>query len=295
MPKPFWVNQGGTYLDERSAGLLWAPERNKDGAKLIHWETMADVQPGDVVFTYSNSHLRGYAVASSGAVLMSRPYTAGYDYSSSQGGRAVFCAYHDLQVPIPLSVVTSKVDLKAELQSGRNPVLDVRGKVAQKYLCEISPRAAALLGGIVDLNFDLKLGPEETLAPTTVLRLADARLGQGKFRDDLFSYFEGACAVTGLAISELLRASHIKPWTVSNNRERLDPANGLLLAAGVDAAFDRGYIGFGNDGSLLIKPLMGLQQCAALGVPVTSFGLPSTFLTQARRDYLAFHRVRFGF
>lgn len=295
MPKAFWVNQGGTYFDERSAGLLWAPERNKDGAKLIHWETMADVQPGDVVFTYSNSHLRGYAVASSGAVLMSRPYTAGSDYSSSQGGRAVFCTYHDLQVTIPLSVVTSKDDLKAELQSGRNPVLDVRGKVAQKYLCEISQRAATLLGGIVDLNLDLKLGPEETLAPTTVLRLADARLGQGKFRDDLFSCFEGACAVTGLAIFELLRASHIKPWTVSNNRERLDPANGVLLAAGVDAAFDRGYIGFGNDGSLLRKPLMGLQQCAALGVPMTSFALPSTCLTQARQGYLAFHRVRFGF
>jgi putative restriction endonuclease len=295
MPKAFWVNQGGTYLDERSAGLLWAPERNRDGAKLIHWESLADVQPGDVVFTYSNSHVRGYAVASSGVVLMSRPYAAGSEYSPSQGGRAVFCTYHDLRMPIPLSVVTTKSDLKAELQSGRNPVLDVRGKVAQKYLCEISQRAAMLLAEVLDFSLDVKRGPEEALAPTTVLRLADARLGQGKFRDDLFSCFEGSCAVTGLAISELLRASHIKPWTVSNNTERLDPANGVLLAAGVDAAFDRGYIGFGNDGSLLLKPLMGRQQCAALGIPSTTFALPSTYLTQARQRYLAFHRVRFGF
>lgn len=294
MPKAFWVNQGGTYVDERAAGLLWAPERTAGGSKLIHWEAMADVQSGDVVFTYSNSRLRGYAIASSSAVLMSRPYASGSAYSSAQGGRAVFCAYHELQAPIALSTLTTSPVMKSELQSGRNPVLDVRGKVAQKYLCEISSMAASLLGDFVGLSANLGNAPE-ILAPTTVLRLVDARLGQGKFRDDLVNCFNGSCVVTRLAIPALLRASHIKAWTASNNDERLDPENGLLLAAGVDAAFDRGYIGFGSDGALLTKSSMDLQQRAALGIPVTRFTLPSAYLTQARQNYLAFHRMQFGF
>ena len=32
----------------------------------------------------------------------------------------------------------------------------------------------------------------------------------------------GACAVTGLTVSELLMASHAKPWEIASNVERLD-------------------------------------------------------------------------
>ena len=43
---------------------------------------------------------------------------------------------------------------------------------------------------------------------------------------------------------ELLIASHIKPWRDSNDEERLDACNGLLLAAHVDKAFDRYLLSF---------------------------------------------------
>ena len=55
-------------------------------------------------------------------------------------------------------------------------------------------------------------------------------------------YWDSKCAVTGLAIPELLKASHIKPWKDSTDEERLDIFNGLLLAPHLDAAFDRGFI-----------------------------------------------------
>lgn len=300
MIKAFWVNQGSTYLEERNAGLLWAPERTAGtstvgGSKLVHWETMTEVEPGDVVFTYANSHLRGYAVASSAAVLMGRPYEAGTKYSPLQGGRAVFCSYHELSTPLPLEAVTSNSSLRTELQSGTNPVLDVRGRVAQKYLCRISSRAAEWLGALVALPLSTKHPIGLGLTPTTVQRLADARIGQGKFRDDLINSFNGACAVTGLSVVPLLRASHIKAWTVSNNQERLDPENGVLLAAGVDAAFDRGYIGFDSGGILLSKPTFGSGERVSLGIPVSHFVLNPTFLTHRRREYLALHRLKFGF
>ena len=76
--------------------------------------------------------------------------------------------------------------------------------------------------------------------------LAKARIGQGKFRrlvTEAWGLGE-SCALTGIAIPELLIASHIKPWRESNNEERLDPANGLLLATHIDKLFDQFLVSF---------------------------------------------------
>lgn len=57
------------------------------------------------------------------------------------------------------------------------------------------------------------------------------RVGQDIFRQGLMECWESRCAITGLAIPELLRASHIKPWAdCATDAERLDVYNGLLLA-----------------------------------------------------------------
>jgi predicted restriction endonuclease len=78
------------------------------------------------------------------------------------------------------------------------------------------------------------------------------RLGQGNFRRNVIRLW-GNCSVTGLQSVTLLRASHIKPWKDSNNQERLNPFNGLLLIPDYDFLFDRGYITFKNNGSVLIS------------------------------------------
>lgn len=76
--------------------------------------------------------------------------------------------------------------------------------------------------------------------------LTKARIGQGKFRADLVaSWRKGeTCALTGIAVPEMLIASHIKPWRDSTNEERLDPMNGLLLVAHADKLFDRYLLSF---------------------------------------------------
>jgi hypothetical protein len=53
---------------------------------------------------------------------------------------------------------------------------------------------------------------------TTKKALIDARIGQGKFRLDLFDLWNARCCVTGLNIPSLLRASHIRPWSESTMR-----------------------------------------------------------------------------
>jgi len=92
----------------------------------------------------------------------------------------------------------------------------------------------------------------QALGITEAQSLLKSRRGQGKFRADLIYLWTGRCAVTGLSNVTLLRASHIKPWAVSNNYERLDAYNGLLLAASVDRLFDQGLISFSDNGALLI-------------------------------------------
>jgi hypothetical protein len=82
--------------------------------------------------------------------------------------------------------------------------------------------------------------------------LIQARRGQGRYRQDL-EKVEGGCRVTGLIDRRHLRASHIKPWSESNDQEKLDPSNGLLLSPHIDHLFDRGYISFTNDGDLLVS------------------------------------------
>lgn len=101
---------------------------------------------------------------------------------------------------------------------------------------------------IQDLE-DIKDAP-----PTMRAALIQARVGQGAYRADLMKAWGNRCAVTGCAIPEMLRASHVKAWKDSTNKERLDSENGLLLAAHLDALFDRGLISFADDGAMHIAP-----------------------------------------
>ena len=97
-----------------------------------------------------------------------------------------------------------------------------------------------------------KINNDPTLEETERVQLSKARIGQGKFRDQLLSYWK-ACCITGCSTHSLLRASHIKPWCSSSNKERLDKFNGLLLSPNADALFDSGFISFSDEGKMIIS------------------------------------------
>ena len=78
------------------------------------------------------------------------------------------------------------------------------------------------------------------------------RIGQGAFRKQLMEKWKG-CSVTGYEQSEILVASHIKPWSESSDEEKLDTNNGLLLVANLDKAFDQGLITFEDNGNIRIS------------------------------------------
>lgn len=123
---------------------------------------------------------------------------------------------------------------------------------------------------------------------TEVERLVKQRIGQDIFRNALIAFWQGSCAVTGLAMLPLLRASHIKPWAdCENNQERLDVFNGLLLAPHLDALFDGGWITFDDAGRLVKSPLLDEVAVPLLGV---TSEMKLTHLAVDHCPYLEYHR-----
>jgi predicted restriction endonuclease len=59
-------------------------------------------------------------------------------------------------------------------------------------------------------------------------------------------------------------ASHIKPWRASDNTERLDTYNGLLLLPNLDKAFDLGFITFTERGRIIVSNQ--LEESGKLGI-----------------------------
>ena len=126
---------------------------------------------------------------------------------------------------------------------------------------------------------------------TEVLRMVRQRVGQQAYRQAMLDYWGGACAVTGLALAPVLRASHAKPWAVCDgDAERLDVFNGLLLAAHLDAVFDQFLLSFDAQGQVLVAPQLDAAAREVLGLRPA---LRMRWVAPEHQRYLGYHRPRF--
>jgi hypothetical protein len=119
------------------------------------------------------------------------------------------------------------------------------------------------------------------------------RTVQGVFQKLVLAAYNSICCVSEIPIPELLVASHILPWGAFPE-QRLNPRNGLCLAAHFDKAFDRGLITFDQCNRLLLSatlkqylpnPAISLEFVPREGQPMRS---PDRFPPDA--DYLTYHR-----
>ncbi|MCM2981104.1 hypothetical protein M3599_09210 [Niallia circulans] len=123
---------------------------------------------------------------------------------------------------------------------------------------------------------------------TDVMSVVTSRKGQGKYKNRLLSKMK-KCPFTGISDPILLRASHAKPWNLSNNIERLDGYNGLVLTPTYDVLFDRGLISFMDDGALLISSLVSKEIIEKLDlIPLKVYDIAND--TGKRSPYLSYHR-----
>lgn len=126
---------------------------------------------------------------------------------------------------------------------------------------------------------------DHTIKVTEKQSIIKSRLGQGLFRNELIDYWHG-CAISQCPLTWMLIASHIKPWRDSDNKERLDPYNGLLLLPNYDKLFDLGYITFNQKGQLLCSRLIDKFDRKTLGL---SGELHLTKLEKPHLKYLKYH------
>jgi putative restriction endonuclease len=159
--------------------------------------------------------------------------------------------------------------------------------------------AAALFEALRRVRVLLAKGPAQlearwraklaTITSTEKEAVVRQRVGQALFRDALLDYWGGRCAVTGLDVLELLRASHAKPWKSATDAERLDVHNGLLLAAHLDALFDQGFLTFDDSGEGRLSPQLNVPALQILGLSDRPVKLAR--VTPGHALYLAYHRA----
>ena len=120
------------------------------------------------------------------------------------------------------------------------------------------------------------------------------RINQGKFRALLLTYWDGKCAVSNLSEKKLLIASHILPWSKSNDSQKGDPFNGLLLSVTWDSLFDKGLMSFDENGKAILDKLTS-ETIEHLGLDFENAFINFEKLAPEHKQYLLMHRILHGF
>lgn len=121
-------------------------------------------------------------------------------------------------------------------------------------------------------------------------QLTKARVGQGKYREKLLEDMP-YCPFTKINDERLLIASHIKPWAVSKDNEKIDPNNGFSLSPTYDALFDKGLITFENNGRLVVSEFITPMNQKRLGIYTGMNTDINRFINEKREYYLSYHRI----
>lgn len=141
------------------------------------------------------------------------------------------------------------------------------------------------------LQQELAAMPAAATQTTEVQRMVRQRVGQQAYRQAMLDYWGGACAVTGLALPQALRASHAKPWAeCATDAERLDVFNGFLLSANLDVLFDSFLVSFSEAGELMVSKAIPPSDQQKLGL---TDGMCLRWISAQHGRYLDFHRQRF--
>ena len=299
----WWVNQNQTYTTEVRGNFMWSPKVNANGARNPFYDFMRDVAPGDVVFSFCDTRIKALGVVTGPAQTAPKPDFGSAGANWSQEGWFVPVYYCALDSPIRPK---DHIEILRPFLPGRYSPLQLSGDGLQSiYLTAVpDPLANALIALMGQQYFealavvsgfpnapdpeeadDITFGPD--MGSTFKDQLIKARRGQGVFRSNVL-LTEEYCRVTKVSDPKHLRASHIKPWKVSNDSERLNGFNGLLLSPHIDHLFDKGYISFSNSEQILIVPDVQADLLDKWGIDAgTSVGE----FNRDQQSFLEFHRV----
>ncbi len=274
----FIVMQGETYQEEHSAGVLWTPQIDKSGMVPHSWNRMQELKKGDIVFHYVKGLLVAISRVREGCYKGNKPKNQG-----EQGEEAFIArsAYRELEHPLSIKEYFQEIQplLPVKYSAFQE---DASGNSGYLYPCN-EELAMKLLELISSLNiFTLEVEQLE-LAMEVVKKtehnpllglIAEAELeiktkmrrGKEQFRESLLPLWNGECPLCGIAIEDVLKATHAKPWKDSSDAERLDPFNGVLLCANHSAMYSAGLIAFTGGGRLHISSRIPEEQYSLYGL-----------------------------
>lgn len=265
----WWVNQNQTHKEEIRGNFMWSPKANSDGHRNPFYDFMRDAAVGDLVFSFYDTLIQSLGMVTGVAQTAPKPEFGNAGANWSNEGWFVPVYYCSLDSPIRPA---DKIEIIRPFLPRQYSPLQVNGRGNQGVYLTLVPEnlADALIGlmgpsyfkalaavsgysNVIDAEIDELPGNEPEIAPTYRQQVVKARRGQGVFRSNVL-LTEESCRVTRVGDSKHLRASHIKPWKDSNDSERLNGFNGLLLSPHIDHLFDKGFISFSNQQRLLIVP-----------------------------------------
>lgn len=268
----WWVNQNQTYKHEVPGGYLWSPKKNRNGVRNPFYDFMTVVVPGDVVFSFCDTFIKAIGVVQGKYESKGKPQAFGDTGENwSEDGWYVPVQFKELDLANQVRPKDHLEVLRPLLDFQYSPLIKENGNGKQAvYLTKITSDLAQMLCQLANLNLEalqielfnpeakadqeqLLIMVDPDLSETTKKTLINARRGQGKFKNNVIE-ISSRCFFTGLSDVNFLRASHIKPWAESDNIERLDGNNGLLLVPHIDHLFDKGYITFMSTGALVVSP-----------------------------------------
>ena len=274
----------------KAGGYLWSPKRNANGARNPFYEAMREVSPGDVVFSFADTVIAAIGIAQSYCWESPKPPEFGTtgEYWENVGWkvRVQFTPLvHRVRPKDHMGVLLPVLPPRyAPLQANGNGIQSV-------YLTELPPPFAEVLAGLIgaearaligsvsvgapmQTNDDLDwwehrieagIETDTSIPPTDREAIIRARRGQGIFKQRVME-IEQRCRITGVTNPVHLIASHCKPWRDSDNAERLNGENGLLLTPSIDHLFDRGFIGFEGNGNLIVSPVAHRPSLERMGI-----------------------------
>jgi len=265
----WWVNHKQTFKVEFEEGYIWSPQENKIGSRNESYINLTKTTVGDTVFSYASGKIQAVGRTIERCQEKRRPESFGTTGDQwNQKGWYVPIKWTALSIPFfPKDHLKEIVPL---LPDKHAPIQDNGNGNQVVYLAGISDTLGNKLlslinasnDGIIDQLEDIDLVVDEKelllqflnkeITVTQKQQLIQARIGQGLFRQNV-ERIEKACRITAVNDRRLLIASHIKPWKISTNEERLDGHNGLLLSPHIDKLFDKGWISFSEKGALLVS------------------------------------------
>ena len=207
--------------------------------------------------------------------------------SSADSCKSVRLEFHNSTIQQNLKLAFKQLSVSDE--AGLCVTSDTELESVCSYIGKMIDQLPADFDADETQEFDPALDKEDTETEA----LKKERRGQDKYRKRLEQLWDSRCAVTGVGIPEVLRASHAKPWKdCKTGRERLDPYNGFLLTANLDALFDKFLITFTSQGKIRISRSLCTGDLAKLGI---SPNMQLRFIHKRHIPYLIYHNSIFDF